>query len=66
MPKIEVCFPHTKSCYIDACIVIDTYHNDRKDDIIKRAKEKIQNETELCFSEVNGYRSIPTIIKKYK
>jgi len=62
--NLKYVFPHTKSCYTDACIIIDTYHNDSEDDIIKRAKEKIQNETKLCFSEFDGYRSIPTTIKK--
>ena len=62
--KVQVSFPHTKNCFKDAVTIIETYHNDKRQDIVDRAIKKIQDETYFCFNEYDGYRKEPTKIKK--
>ncbi len=62
--KVQVSFPHTKNCFKDAVTIVETYHNDKRQDIVDRAKKKIQDETYLGFNEYDGYRSNPTKIEK--
>lgn len=61
--QVEVCFPHTKEIYIDACVTIDVDRDDTRQDIIDRAIMEIGS-GQFIFSPHNGYLKEPRFIKE--